>query len=139
MTNLVSNAVSGATTLWHRPGASGVAVVQSRPETPGAVAIPLAMPRSRGGPRGAAPTASTARSASPESLLDHLGLLGSGYLGVPVRVLPRPAEPGMEGGVMPDPRGPRGPGLGCLGPADHVFPPAAQLAMARHAQAHIVK
>jgi hypothetical protein len=41
MTNLVSSAVSGA-------------VVQARPETPGAVAIPLATPWSRGGPEGGA-------------------------------------------------------------------------------------
>jgi hypothetical protein len=40
----------GCHPLWHRPGVSGVVVVKSRPEAPGAVATPLAMPRSRGGP-----------------------------------------------------------------------------------------
>jgi hypothetical protein len=52
---------------------------------------------------------------------------------------PRPAEPGMEGSAMPYLRAIRQPRLRWIVPADHVIPPAAQLAMAQHAQAHIVK
>jgi pimeloyl-ACP methyl ester carboxylesterase len=40
---------------------------------------------------------------------------------------------------MPDLRAIRQPRLGWVGTADHVSPPAAQLAMAHHAQTHLVK
>jgi hypothetical protein len=40
---------------------------------------------------------------------------------------------------MPDLRAIRRPRLRWIGTADHVIPPAAQLATARHAQAHLVK
>jgi|Tabmets5t2r1_1033131.scaffolds.fasta_scaffold06367_4 hypothetical protein len=40
---------------------------------------------------------------------------------------------------MPDLRAIRRPRLGWIGTAGHVLAPAAQLAMARHAQAHLVK
>jgi hypothetical protein len=45
----------------------------------------------------------------------------------------------MERGAMPDLRAIRQPRLGWIVTAGHVIPPAAQLAMARHAQAHLVK
>jgi hypothetical protein len=50
-----------------------------------------------------------------------------------------PAEPGMEGSVMPSLRAIRQPRLRWIVTADHVIPPAAPLAMAQHARAHIVK
>jgi hypothetical protein len=40
---------------------------------------------------------------------------------------------------MPYLRAIRQPRLGWIATADHVSPPAAQLAMAQHAQAHLVK
>jgi hypothetical protein len=45
----------------------------------------------------------------------------------------------MEGSAMPYPRAIRQPRLRWIVTADHVIPPAAQLAMAQHTQAHIVK
>jgi hypothetical protein len=45
----------------------------------------------------------------------------------------------MEGGAMPYLLAIRQPQLGWIVTADHVIPPAAQLAMAHHAQAHLVK
>ena len=111
MTNLVSSAVSGATTLmaqaWRVRGCGG----PGRPETPGAVAAHWRRLAVVAAPR-VAPTASTARSASPKSLLDHLGSLGSGYLGVPARVLPStPLSPGRKDMPCPtsgDPPAPAG-------------------------------
>jgi hypothetical protein len=97
--------------LWHRPGASGVAVVQARPETPGAVATPLATLRSRGGPEGGADGIDRSIRVT-ESLLDRLGLLGSGYLGVPARVVPSASpSPGWKEVACPtsgDPPAPAG-------------------------------
>jgi hypothetical protein len=74
-----------------------------------------------------------------KSLLDHPGLLGSGYLGVPARVLPStPPSPGWK--EVPCPTSERSASHGCwIVTADHLIPPAAQLAMAQHAQARIVK
>jgi hypothetical protein len=45
----------------------------------------------------------------------------------------------MQGGAMPDLRAIRQPRLRWIVTADHVIPPAAQPAMAHHAQAQIVK
>jgi hypothetical protein len=61
-----------------------------------------------------------------KSLLDRLGLLGPGYSGVPARVLPStPSSPGRTR-LAPT-------------PSWALVGTAAQLAMAQHAQAHIVK
>jgi hypothetical protein len=90
-------------------------------------------------PRGVASTASTARSASPRVCLT-IGLAKFRLLGCPGTDPPLgPTEPGMEGGAIPDLRAIRRPRLRWIGTADHVIPPAAQLATARHAQAHLVK
>jgi hypothetical protein len=45
----------------------------------------------------------------------------------------------MEGGAMSYLQAIGQSRLGWIGTADHVIPPAAQLAMAQHAQTHIVK
>jgi hypothetical protein len=95
--------------LWHRPGASGVAVVQARPETPGAVATPLATLRSRGGPEGGADGIDRSIRVT-ESLLDRLGA-GFRLFGCPGASRPLGlAESGMEGGGMPYLRRPASPG-----------------------------